>query len=106
MDKQKNKSMKLLLPKDYIYLVVIFLMTFIFGFDNVLLQFKNSTGDLNLVSDLVEIKNNSFYTDIFLKTLNEKDMFNNLLINIDDEYIYNLYSAFYEIFFGINMSNA
>jgi len=37
MDKQKNNSMKLLLPKDYIYLVVIFLMTLIFGFDNVLM---------------------------------------------------------------------
>ena len=37
MDKQKNNSMKLLLPKDYIYLVVIFLMTLIFGFDNILM---------------------------------------------------------------------
>ena len=37
MDKEKNSSIKLLLPKDYIYLTVIFLMTLIFGFDNVLL---------------------------------------------------------------------
>jgi len=37
MDKEKNSSIKLLLPKDYIYLSVILAMTIIFGFDNVLL---------------------------------------------------------------------
>lgn len=37
MDKDKNNSIKLLLPKDYIYLIAIFLMVLIFGFDNPLI---------------------------------------------------------------------
>ena len=37
MEKDKNSSIKLLLPKDYIYLATIFFMTIILGFDNVLM---------------------------------------------------------------------
>ena len=35
MDKEKNSFTRLLMPKDYIYLIVMFLMIVIFGFDNI-----------------------------------------------------------------------
>ena len=37
MDKDKKNSIKLLMPKDYIYLVSIFLMVIVFGFDDPLI---------------------------------------------------------------------
>lgn len=70
------------------------------GISRFVIDIKTSTDDLEIIDDSVIVHNNNFYDEVFLKCLNNSDMYKTILDCMDESDIKRYYSGVYEILFG------